>query len=52
MTLAALSLLTRSFNGLGPDKDGLDIAEEASDVLVKIKTRSHDAAKRLASGGR
>ena len=46
--MTGLSLLVRSFNGLGPDADGLDIAEEAAEVIIKIKTRSYDAAKRLS----
>jgi len=40
-------MMQRGFNGMGKDKDGLDIGEEATNVQVKIKTRTHDAARRL-----
>jgi hypothetical protein len=38
-------MMTRTFNGM---KDDMELADKATDAMVKIKTRTHDAARRLA----
>lgn len=50
LVLAALGLLQHGFNGVGEDKDGLDIGEDANDLYVKIKTRTYDAARHVDTG--
>ena len=46
VVLTGLKMLETQFNGM-EDNDGMNISELASEVYIKIKTRSHDAVKKL-----